>query len=152
MTSQQTRCTLQICTLTGDTYSMSQKNVLIVEDDPFLAGLIVDQLSKVGIANHLVGNAEDALDYLAKNKPDIILLDILLPGMNGFVFLEGIRRKLALLHIPVIILSNLGQKNEIDRGVALGAIEYMIKAEYTLDQIIEKVQRILALPSQSSSP
>lgn len=121
------------------------KHALIVEDDPFLAGLIIEQLLRVGITNHLVGDADAALDYIAAHKPDIILLDILLPGMNGFALLERLKKKSEWVHIPVVILSNLGQKSEIDRGIALGAIEYLVKAEYTLDKIVEKIQRILAL-------
>jgi DNA-binding response OmpR family regulator len=117
--------------------------ILIIEDDKFLRELIVAKLKK---ENYLVFEAIDGEEGIKKTKeenPDLILLDLILPGIDGFEVLSQIKNDPTVSLIPVIILSNLGQKEDIDRGLALGASDYLIKAHFTPGEIIEKIKSVL---------
>jgi len=117
--------------------------ILIVEDDKFLASLLNKKLEDEGFGVHLALDAEEGLKILEKNEIDLILLDLLLPGMHGFTFLEKIKGAPATKDIPVIILSNLGQKEDIEKGRALGANAYVVKAELTLNEIMIRINKVL---------
>lgn len=118
------------------------KRVLIVEDDDFLRGLLSHNLSDVGYKVDSARDAEMAFKFLGRHMPDVILLDLMLPGMNGFDFLSETKetRKLA---VPVVVLSNLGSKEDIDMALSLGAMDFMVKASVTPKQIIGKVHDVL---------
>ena len=116
------------------------KKILIVEDDKFLRELISQKLSNEGYKTIEAVNGEKGLESVKSEKPDIILLDLILPGIDGFEVLENIKKDSSLAQIPVIILSNLGQKEDIDRGLKLGADDYLIKAHFTPGEIIEKIK------------
>ncbi|MCK5027291.1 MAG: response regulator, partial [Candidatus Pacebacteria bacterium] len=88
-------------------------------------------------------DAEQAFDALKKKKPEIILLDLILPGVDGFEILTQIKADDNLKDIPVMVISNLGQKEDIDRAMELGAVDFLIKANYTLDEIISRVLTVL---------
>jgi len=118
------------------------KYVLIVEDDDFLRGLLSHSLNEVGYEVGSAQNAEMALEAIDKQIPSIILLDLMLPGMNGLDFLSE-AKETRKLNMPVIILSNLGSKEDIDRALSLGAVDFIVKASVTPKQIIAKVQEIL---------
>ncbi|MBI2450364.1 MAG: response regulator [Candidatus Nealsonbacteria bacterium] len=124
------------------------KKVLIVEDDEFLADILVKQLAKAGFDTDLAIDAKAALEKIKQEKPSLVLLDLILPGMNGFEFLEKIKSDPILRDIRVIILSNLGQKDEIERGLKLGAEDFMVKANYDINEIIQKVKNVLYRESQ----
>jgi DNA-binding response OmpR family regulator len=120
-----------------------KEKVLIIEDDRFLRELMVRKLK---MENFEVIEAEDGAEGLKKikeEKPDLVLLDLILPEMDGFEVLEQKRKDEEIKNIPVIILSNLGQKEEIDRGLQLGAKDYLIKAQFSPSEIIEKVKLFL---------
>ena len=119
------------------------KKVLIIEDDKFLGELLVKRLSQENFFIELATDGEAGITKAIDLKPDLILLDILLPGMNGYAVLEKLKADPALKDIPVIILSNLGQKGEIEKGLALGAADFLIKAEFDLNDIVGKIQGIL---------
>jgi len=87
-------------------------------------------------------NGDEALALAATEMPDIILLDILLPGMSGYDVLEKLKSDTATKHIPVVILSNFGQKEDIAKGKALGAVDYLVKANNSLDAIVAKVREV----------
>lgn len=125
------------------TDEMQAKKVLIIEDDKFLGELLVKRLSQENFFIELATDGEVGLTKAAEIKPDLILLDILLPGMNGYSVLEKLKADPALKDVPVIILSNLGQKGEIEKGMALGAVDFLVKAEFDLNDIVEKVQGII---------
>ena len=120
------------------------KTILIVEDDTILRDLISQKLQKEN--NYEIVEAIDGEEGLKKareKKPDIVLLDLILPGMDGFGVLEQIKKDPKTAKIPVVILSNLGQKEEIEKGMKLGATDFLIKAHFTLSEIIEKVKTLL---------
>jgi DNA-binding response OmpR family regulator len=117
--------------------------ILIIEDDRFLRELMVRKLK---MENLEVVEAEDGAEGLKKikeEKPDLVLLDLILPEMDGFEVLEQKRKDEEIKDIPVIILSNLGQKEEIDRGLQLGAKDYLVKAHFSPSEIIEKIKLFL---------
>ncbi len=119
--------------------------VLVVEDDKFLRELLVRKLASAGfdVQNAIEGTAAFAI--LEKRKPSIILLDLILPEMDGFEILTRIKADPKNADIPVIILSNLGQKEDTDKALKLGAIDFMVKANFTLDEIVTKVRTVLGI-------
>jgi len=125
---------------------MSEKiKVLIVEDDRFLSELIATKLEKEGFAITLAGDGEVALEKLQGEVPDIILLDIMLPGMDGFEFLEKIKAEKGSpsSKVPVLILSNFGQESKVEKGLALGANDYLVKANFTTAEIVDKIKKTI---------
>jgi len=119
------------------------KNILIVEDDKILRELISRKLQKEDYNISAAIDGEEGLKKVKEEKPDIVLLDLILPGIDGFEVLERIKQDPEINKIPVVILSNLGQKEEIEKGLKLGATDYLIKAHFTLSEIVAKVRTIL---------
>ncbi len=119
------------------------KKILIVEDDEFLRQLVSQKLSSEGFAVSLAVDGPDGIEKTKSVMPDLILLDLLLPTIDGFEVLSKIKSDSATSSIPVIILSNLGQQEEIDRGLKLGAIDYLVKAQLTPEEIVAKVKTSL---------
>lgn len=119
------------------------KTILIVEDDKFLRELIAQKLAKEGYEVLTTIDGEEGITQIREKKPDLVLLDLILPGIDGFEVLSRMKADQNLAKIPVVILSNLGQKEEIERGFKLGANDYMIKAHFTPREIIDKVNSIL---------
>ncbi len=124
--------------------------VLVVEDEKPLAEVLQDEFKAKGFAVHVALDGEAAVEHARKHKPDIILLDLLLPKKNGFEVLEELKSDPDLKHIPVIILSNLGQDEEVRKGLALGAVDYFVKTEHPISEVIEKVQQRLLTPNANS--
>jgi DNA-binding response OmpR family regulator len=127
---------------------MDQKHVLLVEDDPFLSSLLKNRLLKEGIEVNHAKDGQEALDMLKEYKPDLILLDLILPKKSGFEVMEGIRQDPQLSSAPVIIISNLGQPEDIQRGQELGAIEYFIKAKTSIDDLVGNIKGFLIGPTK----
>lgn len=119
------------------------KKVLIVEDDAFLKNLASTKLTKEGYEVFSAGNVEELDALLESNTPDIILLDLLLPGTDGFGILKKIRENIKLTETPVIIFSNLSDEKDIQQAKALGANHFMVKSNFTLDEIVAKIREIL---------
>lgn len=120
-----------------------QIHVLLVEDDSFLSNIYKTKFELEGFK---ITTAEDGalgLELAKKKKPDIILLDILLPKMDGFMVLEKLKADSAIASIPVILLTNLGQKDDVDKGLKLGAVDYLIKAHFKPSETVEKVYEAL---------
>ena len=119
--------------------------VLLVEDDPFLSSLLKNRLQKEGIEITLAEDGEEALNFLKSTKPDLILLDLILPKKSGFEVMEEIRSdpQMQSQEMPIIIISNLGQPEDISRGEELGAIEYFVKAKTSIDELVEKIKSFL---------
>ena len=117
--------------------------ILVVEDDTFLRELIVRKLGREGYEVSEAVDGEEGVKQATAQKPDIILLDLILPGIDGFEVLRKLKEDDALSSIPVLILSNLGQKEDIEKGMKLGAKDFLIKAHFTPGEIIEKIKTIL---------
>jgi len=120
-----------------------KKKILIIEDDFFVRDLYDRELTREGFA---VSSAEDGPKGLLKaveEKPDLVLLDIMLPKMSGLDVLKTLKEKEETKNVPVVLLTNLGQDSVIREGFSLGAIGYLIKAAYTPTQIIEEVKKFL---------
>jgi len=120
--------------------------ILLVEDDAFLSSLLKNRLQKENLEVDYAADGEEAINFLKSNSPDLILLDIILPKKSGFEMMEEIKNnpQIQSKEIPIIIISNLGQPEDISRGQALGAIEYFIKAKTSIDELIEKIKGFLA--------
>ncbi len=119
------------------------KKILIVEDDRFLRELITQKLIREGYDTVEAVDGEEGIKKIKEEKPDLTLLDLILPGIDGFEVLIKAKEDPLTAVIPVIILSNLGQKDDVDRGMKLGAVDYMIKAHFTPGEIISKVKSVL---------
>ncbi len=117
--------------------------LLIVEDDKFLRDLETQKLSKEQMTIYTAMDGEEGVALATEHKPDIILLDILLPGIDGFEVLSRIRQNPDLAKTLVIMLSNFGQRDDIEKARALGAEKFLIKANYTLDEIVEEVRTLV---------
>lgn len=119
-------------------------SIVLVEDDSFISGMYQTKLSSLGFAVEVIDNGEAAAERLAKDPlPDLILLDVVLPKKDGFEILEELRGSERTKNTPVILLTNLGQKPDVERGIKLGADDYIIKAHYTPTEVVEKITKVL---------
>ncbi len=116
-----------------------KKTILVVEDDHFLSDIYKRQLEGKGCKVVVAGNGTEALKVLKDLKPDVILLDLIMPGMNGFEFLEALRAEADHKKRRVIVLSNLGQESDKERCKTLGVKEYLVKTDVSVDQILSAV-------------
>lgn len=119
------------------------QKILIVEDDKFLRELIAQKLVKEGYEVLSSIDGEDGVKKIKDEKPDLVLLDLILPNIDGFDVLSRIKEGPSANSVPVIILSNLGQKEDVEKGLKLGATDYLIKAHFTPGEIIEKIRNVL---------
>lgn len=121
--------------------------IMLVEDDAILVEMYQAKFELEGYEIKVAANGEECLKLLATYKPDLILLDILMPRLNGFHVLKEIKKQPELRNIPVILLTNLGEA-EVDMNqelaAALGVHDYLIKSHHTPDEVVEKVVRTLA--------
>ncbi|HEY4483030.1 MAG TPA: response regulator [Candidatus Paceibacterota bacterium] len=128
-----------------------QPKVFIVEDDRFLLDMYVIKFNERGFSVETAFGGQEALDQFAKDevKPDVVLLDLVMPEVGGFEVLEQVKQKKLLPDSLIIILSNLGQKEDIDRGLALGADGYIVKASATPTEVVNRVLSIMEQKSKS---
>jgi len=119
---------------------MKQKQILLVEDDAFLVDIYTTKLNEEGFAVEVAKTGEEALKKLEKIKPDLILLDIVLPGIDGWEILKKVKADPKLKNIQVVILSNLGRKEEVEKGINLGSVKYLVKANYTPTEVVEEIK------------
>ena len=128
------------------------KKILIVEDDNFLANAYRVKLTKAGFEIKNAFDGYEALSLLQTYIPDLILLDIVMPKKDGFSTLEEIKKNETLKNIPVILASNLGQKEDMDRGMRLGALDFFVKTDFSLNNLIEKINNILNVNIPNTPP
>lgn len=124
---------------TAEKNSISKPLVLIIEDEQFLCGLMMKKLELSGFVVRGAFDGEAGIKAVKEQKPDLILLDLLLPGIDGFELLRRFKSDQSFKDIPVIIISNLGEPADIEKAKNLGAAEYIIKANYSPDEIVKKV-------------
>jgi CheY-like chemotaxis protein len=125
--------------------SMGEGKVLLVEDDKMIARTYIRKLALEGFRIAAASNGEEGLAALEKDRPDIILLDIMMPKMNGIETLKRIKANPAYKDLPVVILTNLGDRDEdVEKCKELGAEDYWVKANIPLRVVIERIRKILA--------
>ena len=117
--------------------------VLFIEDDILLIEVCLARFSQENFMTIIARDGEQGLQKIISEKPDLILLDLVLPKLNGFELLKKIKSDSQTIKIPVIILSNLGQENEIEKGLKLGAVDYLIKAEWSINAVVDKIKEQL---------
>jgi len=125
--------------------------ILLVEDDTFLIDILVQKFQSDGYEVIHAGDGETALEKAHENEPDLIFLDIILPGMNGFEVLKQLKDDEKIKDIPVAFLSNLGQKEDIEKGKRLGAIDFIVKANHSLEEIVDRAGELLSEHVESSA-
>lgn len=118
--------------------------ILLVDDDEFLLDMYSLKFKEAQFMLDVATSGEMALEKLRKNTYDVMLLDIVMPALDGFEVLQQMRKENLAKDMLVIILSNLGQKEDIERGMQLGASDYVIKAHFTPKEVVEKVRQNLA--------
>ncbi len=118
--------------------------VAIIEDDDFLRSLAVSKLEKAGYTVIMAGNGEDGLKLVQEKKPELLILDLMLPSMNGFDVLASVRKDASLANLKVIVFSNLGDDADMKKCQTLGIQDYLIKANFTLDELVQKIGALLA--------
>jgi len=123
---------------------MNPKKILIVEDDSFLQGLASSKLEKDGFSVTGAGNSDEAAHALDTDTPDLILLDLVLPGTDGFGILKKIREGIKTKDTPVIVFSNLSEEADIKHAKDSGATDYMVKSNFTLDELSARIKEILS--------
>lgn len=121
-----------------------QKSILLVEDEALLSNLLRQRLEKEGFKTLIARDGEEALKLLKENKPDLVLLDIIMPKISGFEFMERLREDPSVAKAPIIIISNLGQESDMEKGQTLGAAGYFVKARMSIDELVGKVKEFLA--------
>ena len=120
-----------------------KKKILILEDDKFLLKAYEIKFKQSDFDVILATDGISGFELVEKEKPSLIILDLMLPRMNGFEFLKKIKSDEKLKNIPVIVISVLGQKVDQERAIKLGAEKYFIKTDYTLEEIIKNLKNIL---------
>lgn len=118
----------------------ASKTVLIVDDDPFILDMYVLKFREEGFHVEVASDGKKAFEQIKAVHPDVVLLDIVMPLMDGFEVLNKAKQDDALKNIPIILLTNLGQKEDTERGASLGASDYIIKAHFTPSEVVKKVK------------
>lgn len=117
--------------------------ILLIEDDVFLNDLLMSQLNKKGFNVLSATDGISGLKLIESSSPDLVLLDLLLPTMDGFELLAHMNQAGLIKRVPVIVISNLAGKENVERAKSLGAKEYLVKAQSTITQIIERITEVL---------
>lgn len=123
---------------------MATSKILVTEDDPILQKAIQEYLASDGFEVLVASDGEEGLRLAQNKKPDLILLDIILPKKNGFEMLKELKGDAETKRIPVILLTNLGSLNDVEKALELGASTYLVKSDYGLEEISQKVKETLA--------
>jgi DNA-binding response OmpR family regulator len=118
--------------------------ILIIEDDRYISKMYQLKLSLDGFDVQIAENGRQGVEKVKDFKPDIILLDILMPEIDGFEVLKIVKGDDETKNIPVLIMSNLGQEDHIQKGMSLGALGYIVKSQYTPSHVVEKIKEVLA--------
>jgi DNA-binding response OmpR family regulator len=120
-----------------------KKIIMIIEDDDFLRSLAVTKLQSSGFDVESASNGQDGLAKLQSSSADLLILDLMLPVMNGFDVLRTLRNDPQYKNLPVIVFSNMGEEKDIKICLDLGITDYMIKSNFTLDELVEKINMVL---------
>lgn len=121
----------------------TKPSVLIVEDDKFLQDILLTKLKSLGISTILAADGKRALSLMKEKNPVLVLLDLVMSDMDGFEVLKRAHADKEISHIPIVVLSNLGQESDIEHAKNMGARDFLVKAHYTPSEIIEKIKHLL---------
>ncbi len=130
---------------------MAETKILLVEDDEILAKVLYEELTDAGYGVKQAFDGEIGLALAKSEKPNLILLDILLPKKNGFDVLTELKKSPATRSVPVIILTNLGSDEDLKKGLQLGADDYIVKSQHAVGEIVEKVQGFFSVESHPAA-
>ncbi|PIR58881.1 MAG: response regulator [Candidatus Pacebacteria bacterium CG10_big_fil_rev_8_21_14_0_10_56_10] len=119
------------------------KKILVVEDDAFLANAYKVKLSKTNFQVRIADSGQHAIEEITTFKPDLILLDLVIPEVDGFEVLSQLRQSPQASHIPVLVVSNLAQEEDIQKAKELGAQEFIVKSEVALEAIVGRINSLL---------
>jgi DNA-binding response OmpR family regulator len=122
---------------------MNNTNILLIEDDLFIKQMYVNKIEDLGIKALASSNLEESKSILSQNTIDLILLDLVLPNVSGFEILKYFKKDDKIKDIPVIVLSNLSSQTDINQAFKLGAIDYMVKSNYTPAEVMRTIQKYL---------
>lgn len=122
---------------------MEKKKILIVEDDSILQKALLEFLTAEGFETMSALDGEEGVKIGKEKKPDLILLDIVLPKMDGYEVLKAMKADESTKKIPIILLTNLGSLNDVEKALDLGATTYLIKADYKLEEVTKKIKEVL---------
>lgn len=115
----------------------------MVEDDDFYARVYWLKLEKSGYGVDLASNGQEAIQKMAVANPDLVILDLILPVKDGFQFLAEVRKDPRWQHVPILVVSNLGQEEDVKRAKALGADDYLVKVNTKLGDIVRRVNSLV---------
>lgn len=121
------------------------KKILVVEDDMVLQNALKEFLSAEGFEILVASDGEEGSAKALGEKPDLILLDIILPKKDGYGVIKDVRADESLKNVPIVLLTNLGSLNDVEKALEMGATTYLVKADYKLEEIATKVKNILAV-------
>ncbi len=124
--------------------SENKKNILLAEDDRFISKAYKAGLEKAGFEVIPAYDGVEALKKIKEKEPDLVLLDIVMPEKNGFEVLEEMKMNKGMKNIPVVIISNLGQESDIKKGKELGVLDYLVKTDHSMKEVVEKVKYCLS--------
>jgi len=119
------------------------KSILLVEDDPFLIDIYSTKLKEVGFSVEVAKDGAECMRKIKEKIPDLLLLDIVLPDLNGWEVLREIKKDDTLKNLKIVVLSNLGEKEEIEKGIKFGVSKYLVKAHYTPSEVVTEIEKIL---------
>lgn len=125
------------------TKSKAPARILLVDDDEAISSAYLYFLKNAGYDVVTAGNGTEALRKIKSEKPDLVLLDLIMPVKTGFEVLEALQKNGTLRTLPVIVISNLGQESEIARCMELGAVSYLIKANLSIDGVLKRIKEHL---------
>lgn len=125
--------------------SLAGVKIVWVEDDKFLASMVGKRMVETGAELTQVVDGAKAFDVVKATVPQVVVLDLLMPNVDGFEILRQIKAEASTKAIPVIVLSNLGQKSEVERATTLGAAKFIIKANVGFDEIVPEIVKVLKL-------
>lgn len=120
----------------------AKKSILIIEDDTFLANIYKNKFELEGFKVYTEHDGKSGLETFLKKVPSVVLLDVLLPQLDGFAILQKAKQSKKIRHVPVIMLTNLGNKEDVQKGLELGAEDYLIKAHFKPSETVKKVKNL----------
>jgi DNA-binding response OmpR family regulator len=123
------------------------KRILVVEDDRFLRKAAEAALRRSGFTVLVAADGEEGLRVARAEIPDLVLLDLIMPGLQGFEVLKLLKAEAATSAIPVIVISNLGQDSDVKNALDAGAIDYLVKANLALDDLVKRVRTLVEAPA-----